>query len=193
MKILAFVDVHGNKTALNKIIEKSKNADLLVCAGDITNFGQGLNKTVNLLSKTNKPLLIIPGNHETASEIKSLKQEFIINIHKTLYRIDDYIFFGYGSGGFSLRDIALEKITKEIKQIVKNKKFILVTHAPPYGTTADTINGQHHGSVSITKMIYETSPIINICGHLHETANKKSILRKTLIINPGPYGTLINI
>src|SRR3989344_6808507 len=189
MKILAFVDVHGNKTALNKIIEKSKNADLLICAGDITNFGQGLNKIVNLLSKANKPLLIIPGNHETASEIRSLKQEFVVDIHKTLYRIDDYIFFGYGSGGFSLRDIALEKMTKEIKQIVKNKKFILVTHAPTYGTMADTINGQHRGSVSITKMIYETSPIINICGHLHESANKKSVLKKTLIINPGPYGT----
>lgn len=193
MKILAFVDVHGNKTALNKIIEKSKNADLLICAGDITNFSQGLNKIINLLSQTNKPLLIIPGNHETASEIKSLKQEFVIDIHKTLYRIDNYIFFGYGSGGFSLRDIALEKITKEIKHVVKDKKFILVTHAPPYGTIADTINGQHHGSVSITKLIYETSPIINICGHLHESANKKSRLNKTLIINPGPYGTIINI
>ena len=193
MKILAFVDVHGNKTALNKIIEKSKNADLLICAGDITNFGQNLNKIIDQISTVNKPLLIIPGNHETASEIKSLKQKFVVNIHKTIYRINDYIFFGYGSGGFSLRDIALENKIEEIKQIVKNKKFILVTHAPPYGTMADTIHGQHHGSVSITKMIYETSPIINICGHLHESANKKSVLKKTLIINPGPYGTLINI
>ena len=49
----------------------------------------------------------------------------MVDIHKTIYRINDYIFFGYGSGGFSIRDLALEKIIREIKQVIKDKKFIL--------------------------------------------------------------------
>ncbi|MBR9690516.1 metallophosphoesterase, partial [Candidatus Woesearchaeota archaeon] len=38
MKLLLFVDVHSNKNHLDSVIKKSKNADILVCLGDLTMF-----------------------------------------------------------------------------------------------------------------------------------------------------------
>jgi len=70
MKILAFVDVHEDIKALNKIIDKSHIADLLVCAGDLTDFEQNMDLMLSMLNRIGKPVLIIPGNHETSTNLK---------------------------------------------------------------------------------------------------------------------------
>lgn len=196
MKILAFVDTHGNKTAFNKIVEKSKQADILVCAGDISNWGEHLEELILILKKANKELLIIPGNHETAEQIKKLhkKFEFVIPIHEGSYKLKDYLFFGYGEGGFSKEEPVLKRIIPKFKKTIKDSKVILVTHAPPYGTKLDFLIGSNHtGCKTITDFIKDIKPKLAICGHLHENFNKKDIINKTLIINPGPEGKLIKI
>ena len=61
MRILAFTDMHLSATALKKIKSKIKkqNPDLLVCAGDVTIFEEGLGLMLNKLNKLNKKILII--------------------------------------------------------------------------------------------------------------------------------------
>lgn len=199
MKILAFVDVHGNSAALKKVIAKSKNADLIICAGDLSMFGQNLDLLLSLLAKTKKPLLIIPGNHETAREIKKTCSlfEFATDIHNKAYKINNYIFLGYGGGGFSLRDIRFERTTKKFKKFLKTQKkkskIILVTHAPPYKTSLDRLNSSHRGCKSIRKFIEDIKPKTHICGHLHENAGNKDKIGTTKILNPGPEGKIITI
>ena len=198
MKLFAFTDTHGNKKVISLIIKRIQisNPDIVICAGDLTNFSVGLQKLLNMFEKTNLPLLIIPGNHETNSSLTKAcrKTKFAINIHKKIYQINNYLFFGYGLGGFGRKNIELEKLIPKIKKVAERKTLILVTHQPPYKTNLDYLkNLSHQGNKSIKKLIKEVKPKLNICGHLHENENKKDKLYSTFIMNPGKDGKLIEI
>jgi len=194
MKILTFVDTHGNQTAIKRLANLSKKADILICAGDLTEFGENLNEYLKILNKTKKQLLIIHGNHETEKQLKQAEKKFRLLkfIHNKLQIIDKYAFFGYGGGGFEKKDKYLESLIPKIKKQIKNKTFIFITHQPPYNTKVDLVNGNHVGSKSIVKFIKELKPKFNICGHLHENLNKKDKINKTFIVNPG-FGKLISL
>jgi len=195
MKILAFVDVHEDMKALNKIIDKSKDVKLLVCAGDLTVFEQNMDLMLSMLNNTGKPVLMIPGNHETSTNLRKACSLFknIIYLHKRSYEVANYLFLGHGGGGFSTHNPQFEKIAKVFsKKITKEKITILVSHEPPYGTKLDFING-HCGSKSLRKFIDKNPLKLVICGHLHENKNKIDKINGALIINPGPYGKIIKI
>jgi len=196
MKILSFVDIHGNLSALRKIIERGKKKDIevVVCAGDITIFGSKLKSIIGKLNKVKKPVLIIPGNHEDDEDIKKVCAMFenCVNLHKKGFRKGNYLFLGYGGGGFSLVDKGFEKIAKKFKKMIKkDDKVVLVTHAPPYNTNVDKISKKSCGNKSIRRFIYEAKPDLVICGHLHECSGKQDMIRKTRIINPGYKGKAI--
>ncbi len=198
MKILAFTDLHGDEVALNKIINKAQkeNPNLLICAGDLSNFGHNLKKLVLKLAEIKIPLLIISSNHDFEDELKIIcsKLDNVIYLDKTSYQLDKYLFFGYGGGGFSYFDKEFEAVANKFKKTIEeDSKIILITHAPPYGTSLDRLDIGYCGSKSIRNFIKEVKPILNICGHLHENMNKKDRINKTLIINPGKTGEIINI
>jgi len=210
MKFLAFVDAHGNKKILGGIehIARKESIDFLICAGDISLWGRNLKGILQQLDGIGTPLLIVPGNHESENELKGLCKEFknIVYIHKGSYELKYgkhyYLFFGYGGGGFSLIDREFERtankfielynrIKKEQTEKGMELKLILVTHAPPYGTTLDKLDG-YKGCKSIRKFIEQVKPAVHICGHLHENAGNIDIIGKTQIVNPGK-GKIIEI
>jgi hypothetical protein len=196
MKILAFTDVHAKKQKLEKIKQKAikEKPDFLVCSGDLSIFGSGLEESVKFLMKLNIPMLIIPGNHEIPEDIKLLqkKHKNIINLHAGAYDFEDYTFFGWGTGGFSLIEEKFERTAEKFKKDFNRKrKLIFITHAPFYNTKLDFLSMGHRGCKSTRKFVEEMNPIIGICGHFHENFNKKDMIKKTLIMNPGPEGTII--
>ena len=195
MKILAFVDLHGSIKSLKKIKQKAKQADILVCAGDLSIFGTEQDLIMAELDNIGKKILILHGNHESEEETKALCTLFenLEFIHKKTYEFQGVVFIGWGGGGFSLIDKRFEKFTDKIKKKIKGKKTVLITHAPPYNTKTDYIYKQHSGNKSIRKFIEITQPKIAICGHLHETAGKKDKIKNSLVINPGPEGIIIKI
>ncbi len=199
MKILAFVDLHSNMSALKKIIRKSSQADLILCAGDISLFEKQLNKIFELLAQIEKPVLIIHGNHEEPTTLAKLCKHHknIIFIHKKIKSFNKAVFIGFGGEGFSLTSRDFEHFIKKKKHELnelkkKNKKLILVTHAPPFGYL-DKVNSHHAGNKSFRDFIVRFKPSLHICGHFHEHAGKKVKLDKTKIINPGPEGKIIQI
>jgi len=198
MKILAFTDMHGSLKALRKLKKKSRKADVIVCAGDISIFEQKLEYFLKQFDKLNKPFLIIPGNHETSEDMEAASMLFenMINIHKKTYKTNNCLFMGYGEGGFSMVDKEFERKAKKFeKEIKKNKdmKVVLVTHAPPYKTRLDDIGGSACGNKSIKNFIKKMRPDLVITGHLHENAGKTDSIEKTRLINPGPYGEIISL
>src|SRR3989344_3918850 len=178
MKILAFTDIHGDKKLLKTLIAKSKKADVLVCCGDIAMFGANLVSSLKTLAKANKPLLIIPGNHEDNRELQhaTSKLSFTTNLHKHYKIIDNVCFVGYGEGGFARTEIGLEKYFKTfMKQgIHLNYPTIFITHAPPYKTKLDYIPSlkQHCGCKSTLHIITTLKPLLCLSGHFHETFHK---------------------
>ncbi len=192
MKILAFGDMHASKRALKEIEKKAKKADILVCCGDFTIFGNGTKEILRFFSGLKKELILIHGNHEDEKEVERESRKYgnIHFIHKKSIKIGDYEFIGHGGEGFSLRSREFEGFAKKFE---KSKNLILITHAPPYGTRLDKLRFGHCGNKSYSDFIKRAQPLLVICGHLHENELKKDKIGETLIVNPGPYGTIIEV
>ncbi|MBU2638220.1 MAG: metallophosphoesterase family protein [Nanoarchaeota archaeon] len=196
MKILAFVDTHGSKRAFDEILKRARQADILVCAGDLTMWGESTEKWIKFLEKAGKPMVIVPGNHESEREISEIckKYKYCIYLHRAAYEYGEYMFFGFGGGGFSEGNADFERIGKHVEKDAKGKRLILITHGPPYGTALDSLPGSgHRGCRSIRRFIEEVKPMIAISGHLHETAGNTDLIGKTFVINPGSFGALLKI
>lgn len=198
MKILAFVDLHGSLNTLKKIsaLAKKENVDYVVCAGDLTIFGDAQQLLVKKMDEIGKPVIMLHGNHEDETVLRKMckKTKNVKFLHKDVHEAGDYVFMGYGGGGFAVTDKEFEQWSKEaMGKIPEGKKILLVTHAPPYGTKLDPILDQSAGCKSIRKFIKLVQPKINICGHLHENAGKKDRIDKTKLINPGPWGVILTV
>lgn len=200
MKILVFTDIHGDKKLLKKIVELSKKVDLMVCCGDITNFGHDLDKILGILDKTGKRLLIITGNHETEASIKKAcnKSDNVISIDRKPHYKGGFLFLGYGGGCFSMNDKVFESVGKKFNRLIKkDSKVILITHAPIYNTKTDYLpnydgKNKHRGNKSLRKFIEKVKPKFVFCGHFHENFGKKDKIGESYIVNPG-YGKIIVI
>lgn len=201
MKLLAFTDIHGSLTALKRIEQrvKSQKPDLLVCAGDISMFEHGIGMILGKLNRLNKKVIIVHGNHEDDSTFRKYSKIFrnIIFIHKNHHIENNLMFLGFGGGGFSVRDKEFERLAKDkFKKIIlenKDKKIILVTHAPPYGTRLDKLGRNHAGSKSFRNFIEKHRIDLSISGHLHENFGKEDKIKNTKVINPGPFGKIVEI
>ncbi|MDP3919030.1 MAG: metallophosphoesterase family protein [Nanoarchaeota archaeon] len=199
MKIYAFSDTHLDAKAVQIIKKRSKQADILICAGDISWFGNGLKEILTDLNRIKKDLYIIPGNHEDPpTQLKKVCEplKYVHFVHKQTKRIGKYRFFFYGGGGFSTINKPFEKLMKIFKKtLTKDDEVILVTHAPPYKTKLDYLEWAGHiGCKSEKKFIKEIKPILHISGHIHENIGVQEVLyKKTLAINPGPAGEMIEL
>jgi Icc-related predicted phosphoesterase len=194
MKLLAFVDVHANTLALRELGKKARDADLLVCAGDISVFGQGLVETMKTMDSWNKPCLVIHGNHDDEDETRELCEQSknLIFLHGSEQKIGALTFTGWGGGGFSRKDREFESWAKTLKPITGR---VLVTHAPPYGTAIDFQPhfGEHVGCQSYTDAIDKLQPSLALAGHIHECFGEHEQRGKTIILNPGPLGVVIEL
>ncbi|MBI2148179.1 metallophosphoesterase family protein [Candidatus Woesearchaeota archaeon] len=199
MKLLAFTDVHLNKNAFDRIREKAikEKPDLLICCGDISVFGFELDKTSKFINNIGIKTLIIPGNHESPDEIKYIcnKNKNLINLHRNTFEFGDYLFFGWGTGGFSFIEKEFDDIFRKFKNFLYNKKkLIFITHAPIYGTKVDYLPFfGHRGCKSTRKFVEEIQPILTFCGHFHENFKKQDKIKKSLIINPGKDGMIVEL
>ena len=201
MKILAFTDTHGSLSAFKRIEQRvrTQKPDLLVCAGDVSIFEHGIVRILRRLNKLIRKTIIIHGNHEDASTFIKCSKLFknIIFIHKRHFIKNSTLFLGYGGGGFSAVDRDFEKTAnKKFKKIIrdnKGKKIILVTHAPPYKTKLDKLIQGHCGNKSIRNFAERNKVDLLICGHLHENFGKEDKIGKTKVINPGPFGKIIEV
>lgn len=198
MKILAFVDWHSDFSAWKKISDKVKksNPDLIVCAGDISIFEQHIEYLMKMLDSLNIPVFIIHGNHEEPKILEKLceRSSNVVFIHKKIVEFRNVLFVGYGGGGFSQEDENFERFADYIKDELKNRKFVFVSHAPFYGTKTDFVWNRHVGSKSFARFIkLNKNIVLGICGHLHECSKKRDKLGNAVIINPGPDGEIIEI
>jgi Icc-related predicted phosphoesterase len=192
MRILAFTDLHDHMPFFIKLKKKAEQADIIICAGDMTIFERGIAKVIAKIASLGKETYIIHGNHEEAVNVRNecAKHKNLHFCHKRVFRMNGISIFGYGGGGFSYVDRGFEQFMESFKYALQ-KKNILVTHAPAYGTGVDMVMGEHAGNRSIRK--YVKCFNLAVSGHLHEANGRKQVIGKTLLINPGPEGRLIEV
>lgn len=199
MRILTFTDVHGDLSTLEHIKKtaREKQVDLVICVGDYTFFENHIEFLTKKLSELGTEVLLIHGNHEDSEVVKILCKRYknMHFIHNKAKRIGNFVFIGHGGGGFHYNDPDFVKAVKDMmKNIDKNEKIVLITHAPPHRTKIDVVPGYGHvGNKDYKRFIQENNVVLAISGHLHETFNKEDKVGKAKIINPGYKGKIVEL
>ncbi len=136
-----------------------------------------------------------------------LSEDGIYNLHQKPFIFQDYAFIGLGGqlGTAFFAEIKApplhhrlsEKAYEEAYQIVKdyiyeqlaevgkNKKIVIVSHAPPYGVLDIGLRlGQNHvGSRALREFIEENNVLLTLCGHCHLFGGRAEKLGSGFVIN----------
>lgn len=198
MKFLAFTDIHEDQKSLRALVRRAVEADIdfVICTGDFSNFGRGMANVLREFNALGKNLYFIPGNHEEHHEsLDKINVEFprCFNLHCKALTVNEYVFLGYGGGGFAQEDAAFRKIAREWYGKLKGKKIVFLTHGPAFNTTLDLLHNRHVGNKDYRKFIERINPKLVISGHLHETVGQMDTIGKTKLVNPGWEGMVIEL
>jgi uncharacterized protein len=189
-KILAIGDIHGDTGLVKRLADKAvrENVDLIILAGDITFAEQSTKNLVGPFLKAKKPILLIPGNHEsvaTADFFAEMYPPETKNIHGYSFQREDLGIFGAGAGDIGINQIKDSEIFSLLKQghesIKNSPKQIMVTHMHPRGSKAE-FSG-FPGSNAVKKALKEFHPDVLITAHIHEAGGIEEKIGKTRVIN----------
>ncbi len=194
MIIIALADIHGCVDHLDSIADDVAGADLVLVAGDITNFGdrKQAERIIRALRQYDTPVFVVPGNCDTPAVDKYLREEGI-NLNCNYVNFAGFNLVGIGGSLPCPRHTPNESSEEDfavclghLKEILESKdKIILVCHHPAGGTVVDFTGSGHSGSISVRDFIESCQPMLALSGHIHDAAGIDHI-GKTTLVNPGP-------
>ena len=193
MKLFLFSDLHADVKSIWNLIHRADSVDVLVGAGDFGNVRHGLQGCIDGLRTTNKPAILVAGNHESTEELKSACQNWpqAHVLHGSGVAIDGIQFFGIG-GGIPVTPFgawSYDFTEDEAQQMLQDcpAGCVLVTHSPPKGAV-DQAGGQSLGSAAVRDAVKRLQPLLVVCGHIHNCAGQQDQIGSTPIVNAGPEG-----
>ncbi len=137
--------------------------------------------------KEMKPYFIFGNDDFKELEKIAIKNKFYIN--EKILRFDSFDILGFSyvnTTPFENKgwDISEEEISKKLGKLSPNSDFIFVSHAPPYNSGLDMVEGKSIGSMAIREFIEEHQPFLSLHGHVHEFTGTAKI-GKTICVNAG--------
>lgn len=199
MRIAAVADIHFNPPVWERIREKMEHvrdeADLLVVAGDLTNYGKTseMEPLLNVLVRLRIPIVAVLGNHDYESDqheqlMKMMAAEGIKILDGTGYERDGVGFAGTKGfiGGFG-RGVLTAFGEREIKNIVqaaideslkleramaqlRTEKRVVVVHYSPIPSTVEgepTEIWPYLGTSRLAEVVDRHGANLVIHGHAH--------------------------
>jgi Icc-related predicted phosphoesterase len=199
MRIAATADLHFSPQSYDRIREPlarvRDEADVLVIAGDLTNYGkpEEMHSLLNALVRLRIPIVAVLGNHdyESCQEqelMRLMTAEGIKVLDGSSYERDGVGFAGAKGfiGGFG-RGVLTAFGEKEVKSFVqasidetmkleralsmlRTPKIVIVTH---YAPIAETVNGEpmeiwpYLGSSRLSEVIDRHGAVLALHGHAH--------------------------
>src|SRR5947209_877596 len=202
MRIAATADLHFTaqrysalRDQLNQVRDE---ADLLVLAGDLTNFGQPaeMEPLLNALVRLRVPTVAVLGNHdyESGREVELMRMmtaEGIKVLDGSAYERDGVGFAGtkgfiggFGRGGLTafgepeVKAFVQSAINETLKleralSMLRTEKRIVVTH---YSPIVETVKGEpeqiypYLGSSRLAEVIDRHQAVLAVHGHAHHGA-----------------------
>jgi Icc-related predicted phosphoesterase len=190
MKVLAFSDLHLARVHAARIVEKSREADLVIAAGDFAHARSGLEAAMALLEGIAAPVVAVPGNGESVDELRAAAPEGWQVLHGQGVEIDGLRIFGLGYGvpvtPFGAWSCDLSEAQAEERLATCETAELLVTHSPPKGIADRTSSGQSVGSTAIRDAIARIQPKLALCGHVHDCWGEEGVIGQSRVVNLGP-------
>lgn len=201
MRITIFSDIHEDLGALARII--AQPADVYIDAGDLANFGYGLERCGEVLKPLAEKLWVLPGNHETHGASRDLAHRYgFIDFHRKVRTLESAVGRVHWAGlGYSNitpfqtpGEYGEEEIAETLSAFDGIKPLYLVAHCPPANTKLDEYApGKHAGSPAVRAWVEREQPAYLFCGHIHEAAGLRDAIGITQCINVGKRGFSIDI
>ena len=199
MRLLLFSDVHVSKSACRKLVEMSRDTDLVLCAGDVGALRRGIKKTIDYLAPIDKPTILVPGNAESYEELQEACRDWeqATVLHGNGVQKEGIDFYGVGGGipvtpfgswSYDFTEEEAEELLKDCPQ-----DAVLISHSPPKGILDHSSRGESLGSETVRNFIDEKTPRLVVCGHIHESAGKIQEVCSTTVINAGPGGVIYDL
>ena len=199
MKAVVFSDIHNDRAALERLMRTE--ADAYFVAGDLVTFRRGLAKMGEALQTLgqNRPVYMLPGNHESAEDIETLCQEFgFTNFHGATAELNGVRFAGLGYSTPTPFDTpgewSEEQMAAHLEKFAAWKPEVLICHSPPLDTELDRIHlGLHAGSLAVREFIEKHQPAHFFCGHIHEAEGVVIQMGHTRAMNVGKQGYVLEL
>lgn len=198
MKIQIFSDIHGDARALERLLRQP--ADLYISAGDLSNFGRGLESIGEMLQPLGERAWALPGNHETEQQNRDFCGRYgLIDFHRDTRKFNGLSIAGLGYSNPTPFDTPGEYSEEEIAEALGELEKtgtpeILVVHFPPAGTKLDEVSrGKHAGSPALRKWVERVQPGWLFCGHIHESGGRSDRIGGTQCFNVGKNGYMLEI
>lgn len=199
-KALILADIHGQSEFARRALEMNRDVDLVIVAGDVTNFG-GADAVAKVLDSLRAavdpppPIVAIPGNCDPLAARKALDASGT-NVDGLLVQFEFCFIAGTGGALRRAGITSYERTEAQLQAGLKgplgaykerkdSRPLVVVTHSPPYGTNADRHGEQHVGSESFAAILGQGIPSVWVCGHIHESRSV-SLEDGCLVVNPGP-------
>jgi Icc-related predicted phosphoesterase len=199
MRIAATADIHFSPQSYDRIREPlgqvRDEADVLVIAGDLTNYGkpEEMHSLLNALVRLRIPIVAVLGNHDYESSceqelMKMMTTEGIKVLDGSSYERDGVGFAGAKGfiGGFG-RGVLTAFGEKEVKafvqasldetlkleralSMIRTEKIVIVTH---YAPICETVIGEpqeiwpYLGSSRLAEVIDRHGAMMALHGHAH--------------------------
>lgn len=190
MRILAFSDLHMARNRAADLVAASAQADLVIGAGDYCNMRHGLDEAMQMLSGISAPLVLVPGNAESADELTDAAPDGAHVLHGTGMMVDGIHLFGLGYGvpATPFGDWSYDLSEPEASELLDrcDAVDVLIVHSPPKGHGDVTSQGIAVGSVAVRDAVERLQPKLAFCGHIHDSWGYRGSLGRTLIANLGP-------
>lgn len=197
MKLLFFSDIHSDLKALERLV--NVEADYYFVAGDLVSWARGLDNAGEVLKRRAGKTFVLPGNHESTSDIAALCEKFgFVDFHGKHVIVGGACIAGLGYSAptpFNTPgEYSEEELAAHLGRLAPVQPRVLVCHSPPKNSKLDrAAEGQHFGSVSVRNFIELYQPEYFFCGHIHEAEGAEETIGKTFGVNVGKRGYLLEL
>ncbi|MBN1792979.1 metallophosphoesterase [Candidatus Woesearchaeota archaeon] len=199
LRIFSAGDIHSDSRHAEKLAKEAydKKADLVVLCGDLTFFDTSTENIIGPFKKRHLPVLIIPGNHESAATTEFLAKMYDVkNLHGYSAKYKHVGIFGAGGANVGPNFVSEKELYDLLKKgfddIKSIDKKVMVTHVHPMGSQMERMSS-FSGSAGVRRAIEKFKPDILLCSHIHEAEGLEEKIGKTRVINVGKRGKLIEI
>jgi Icc-related predicted phosphoesterase len=170
---------------------------LVLSAGDLGLDGKNDRSVYAALARAGVPVLSVPGNHDGDRLYEELVRDLgWIDLHGRVVEHAGWFFAGWGLNGWdgetpSEDDPPLAALLGGLAAIPPDR-LVLVTHLPPSETLAS--RDRHfvdRGHPLLAAWIARVQPAACVSGHVHHREPVVDSIGRTLVVNAGPHGYVL--